>query len=114
MLLYQEDAELLFPTRLIPTLAELRGAEFRGLIQQLSVYDDENHPEVLGFSLMMIRLGSCLTCTADSYRAMHGCTVCAHKTIRGFKGSDAELITLWEQACADVRHWQRTGKAPQD
>jgi len=105
MLLYQEDAELLFPERLIPRLRDLRGDAFRNLIDQL-IDSAPNDPAVLGFSLMMVRMASCMTCTADSYRAMNGCTACAIKTISGYKGSDEELIQQWQQACDDVIAWQ--------
>ncbi|MCL4875022.1 MAG: hypothetical protein KJ064_00110 [Anaerolineae bacterium] len=114
MLLYQPDAELLFPARLIPTLRDLRGHDFRMLIDRLVECESESTVEVLGFSLLMVRLSSCLTCTADSYRAMNGCTRCVHKVIRGFKGSDEELIQLWETACTDVIEWQERGLPPKD
>ena len=114
MLLYQEDAELLFPSRLIPILRDLRGEEFRDLIDRLSQSESEVDTGVLGFSLMMVRLASCLTCTADSYRAMNGCTSCAMKTIRGFRGSDEELIDGFKSACEDVQVWKETGSPPGD
>ncbi|MFP4323521.1 MAG: hypothetical protein ACLFTK_13800 [Anaerolineales bacterium] len=112
MLLYQEDAEVLFPARLIPSLRDQRGPEFRALVDRVLSAEAPDAVEVLGFSFMMIQLASCLTCTADSYRAMNGCTLCAHKVIRGYKGTDSDLVALWEQACAQVRHWQQTGQAP--
>lgn len=62
--------------------------------------------------LMMIRLDGCLTCHADSYRAMRGCTLCAQQTITRFKGSDEELIDLYEQALADIIQWKNTGEIP--
>ncbi len=114
MLLYQADAELLFPARLIPGLRELRGVEFAMLIDRLTECEAESAVEILGFSLMMTRLASCLTCTADSYRAMNGCTRCVHKVVRGFKGSDEELIKLWETACSDVMRWQDKGLPPRE
>ena len=114
MLLFQEDAELLFPARLIPVLADLRGEDFRDLIESLQQCPAESDAEVLGFTLMMIRLGSCMTCTADSYRAMNGCTYCAKKTVRGFKGSDEDMRAEWETACREIEHWQQTGEAPKD
>lgn len=106
MLLYQEDAELLFPARVIPHLRHLRGDIFAALVERVAAAESENDPDLLGFSLMMIRLSSCLTCTADSYRAMNGCTTCAKKTIKGFKGTDAELVELFETARRDVMRWQ--------
>jgi hypothetical protein len=114
MLLFQEDAELLFPARLIPAMRDLRGADFRDLIDRLQNCHSEGDPEVLGFTLMMVRLGSCMTCTADSYRAMNGCTYCAKKTVRGYKGTDVDLRAEWESACREIEHWRLTGEAPND
>jgi hypothetical protein len=114
MLLYQQDAELLFPARVIPMLGKLRGPEFQELVERVSAGTSEDELEVLGFSLMMIRLASCLTCTADSYRAMTGCTQCALKTIRSYRGSDKDLIHAWEIGCTEVKTWQEVGTAPKD
>lgn len=114
MLLYQNDAEILFPSRLIPSMRELRGELFRLLIDRLSTHSSSGHFEILGFTLMMIRLSNCLTCTADSHRAMQGCTFCSHRVIRNFGGTDEDLIQLWETACAEIRLWQDGGIKPQD
>ena len=114
MLLYQEDAELLFPARLIPTLRDLRGEEFQQLVSRVEQCVSEVELQKLGFVLMMIRLSSCVTCTADSYRAMNGCTRCAQKTVRGFKGNDDELVNMWETACKDITIWRETGLPPKD
>ncbi len=113
MLLYQDDAEVLFPARVIPTLRDLRGDEFRALIDEVVAAGTPQSIEKLGFALMMIQLASCLTCTADSYRAMQGCTQCAHKVIRAYKGSDSDLVAHWRRACDEVRRWQATGQAPE-
>jgi len=102
--LYRDDTDLLFPPRVIPALATLRGPEWQRLIAHLTPLP-QNHPEVLGFMLMMVRLDGCLTCYADSYRAMRGCTLCARQAVARFKGTDQELIALWQDACQDIRHW---------
>jgi hypothetical protein len=73
----------------------------------------ENHPDVLAFSLLMIRLDGCLTCQADSYRAMRGCTACAQQTIVRFKGTDDDLQHMWEIARAEITRWLETGIPPQ-
>ncbi len=62
--------------------------------------------------LMMVRLNGCVGCETDSFRAMRGCTACAQQTLRRYKGSDAELIDLYQQALADVRKFAETH--PQD
>jgi hypothetical protein len=106
MLLFQSDAEILFPSRVIPRLRNLRGPAFNALIDRVLSCPSQGDVELLGFVLMMIRLDSCLSCTADSYRAMNGCTACAIKTLRAFRGTDEDLLQRWEAACQEVRQWQ--------
>jgi hypothetical protein len=110
-MLFQNDAEILFPARVIPLLRNLRGLEWQQLID--TVLDQgPGSIEQQAFTLMMIRLDGCLTCHADSYRAMRGCTLCAQQTITRFKGSDRELIYAYEQALADMQAWHDTGEVP--
>lgn len=89
--------DLLFTPHLIPQLRNLRGEEWAEFIDHLSSLP-ELHPDKLAFSMMMIKLGSCLTCEMDSYRAQRGCATCARQTILSFKGSDQQLITKYEKA----------------
>ena len=96
------DSEILFPPRCIQQLHDLRGPKWQHLIERV-VYLPHNHEEVLAFGSMMIKLGSCLTCDLDSYRASLGCCTCARRTISGFKGDDTSLIELYEKALSDVR-----------
>lgn len=96
------DSEILFPPRCIQQLRDLRGPEWQHLIERVA-FLAHNHEEVLAFGLMMIKLGSCLTCDLDSYRASLGCCTCARRTISGFKGDDTSLIELYEKALADVQ-----------
>ena len=109
--MYQSDAEILFPARVIPSLRNLRGAEWQQLIDRI-LRKLPDSIEQQAFTLMMIRLDGCLTCHADSYRAMRGCTLCAQQTITRFKGADQDLIASYEQARADVEHWLDTGEVP--
>ncbi|MGC9468997.1 MAG: hypothetical protein ACP5HS_10435 [Anaerolineae bacterium] len=51
---------------------------------------------------MMIRLGSCLTCDLDSYRASLGCCTCARRTISGYKEDDESLLELYEKSLVEV------------
>jgi hypothetical protein len=62
----------------------------------------ENHRDSLAFSLMMIHLDGCLSCETDSYKAMRGCVQCAIQTIRRYKGSDEDLLRLYEDAQEEV------------
>lgn len=95
------DSEILFPNRCIRQLAGLRGAEWDRLIDEIASLP-EPHEDSLAFSLMMIKLGSCLTCDLDSYRASLGCATCAKRTVAGFKGSDTLLRKRFEEAHKEV------------
>jgi hypothetical protein len=53
-----------------------------------------------------------LTCHADSYRAMRGCTMCARQTVSRFKGTDEDLIAQWEAARVEIVRWIQTGEVP--
>jgi hypothetical protein len=88
---------LLFTPVLISELRNLRNQEWADLIDYLSELP-ETHPDALAFALMMITLGSCLTCEMDSYRAQRGCSLCARHSIISFKGSDNQLIKRYESA----------------
>lgn len=109
--MYQNDAEVLFPVRVIESLRTLRGERWQALVDR--VQDCPEHdPDLLAFSLLMIRLGGCLSCGPDSYRAIRGCTLCAKQSVTRFRGSDDDLIRLWESARADVIAWLEHGEAP--
>jgi hypothetical protein len=95
------DSEILFPTRCIGQLANLRGPDWRALVEYVASRS-ETHEDSLAFSLMMIKFSSCLTCDLDSYRASLGCSTCAKRTVAGFKGSDKALLRKYEQARQEV------------
>lgn len=104
------DNELLFPHYVIPTLRDLRGPEWSSLVDDVTARG-ECEAETLAFMLMMIRLNGCMACETDSYRAMRGCTACAHQTLRRYKGSDDELLKMYDTALQDVRaHLDSSGK----
>lgn len=110
-MMYQNDAEMLFPPRVIPSLRNLRGQEWQQLVDQVLCSQDGSL-EQQAFCLMMVRLDGCLTCHADSYRAMRGCTLCAQQTVARFKGSDQELLAAYERARADMAAWHERGIVP--
>jgi len=95
------DSEILFPTCCIGQLADLRGPDWRALVEYVASRS-ETHEDSLAFSLMMIKFSSCLTCDLDSYRASLGCSTCAKRTVAGFKGSDKALLRKYEQARHEV------------
>ncbi len=101
------ESEILFPSRCIPPLRGLRGQKWAKLVDRIAALPD-GHEDILGFSLMMINLASCLTCDLDSYRASLGCCTCARRTIAGFKGSDEDLIDLFEETRKEVRAYLKS------
>jgi hypothetical protein len=103
--MYHEDAEMLFPLRVVPALADLRGATWRHLVERIAK-EEEDQAEALAFGLMMIRINGCLSCQADSFRALHGCTACARQAIMRFRGNDTDIIKLFERARKDVLAYQ--------
>lgn len=111
-MLYQTDTELLFPSRVIPSLADLRGPLWKSLVDHILTLAPD-HPDVLGFVLLMVRLNGCLTCTADSYRAMRGCTQCAGNTTHRHKSTDEALLAEWQTARQDILNWVEFGTFPE-
>jgi hypothetical protein len=103
--MYAEN-EIFFPHHLIASLRTQRGPAWQQLVNevmQCQPCDDTS----LAFMLMMIRLNGCVGCETDSFRAMRGCLPCALQTLRRYKGSDDELLALYDQALHDVRQFAR-------
>lgn len=99
--MYRRDTEILFPSRVIPALRSLRGKTWRELVEQVEATEPGSVDD-LAFTLMMIRIDGCVTCHADCYRAMRGCTSCAQLAIARYKGSDADLVKQFRRAKSDV------------
>lgn len=104
--MYAEN-ELFFPHYAIGKLRSARGPKFQELVDRVSAHP-EDHPEVLAFSLMMVRIDGCLNCETDSYRAMRGCVPCAQQSLRRLKGDDKALIERFEKALEDVDRYLKT------
>ena len=90
-------AELLFPAHLISSLRELRGEEWQALVDRVSALP-ETHPDSLAFVLMMVELDGCLKCNSNNYKFLRGCFLCATQTVQSFKGSDQELLDMYERS----------------
>ena len=90
-------AELLFPAHLISILRDLREEEWRNLVGRVAALP-ETHPDSLAFVLMMIELDGCLKCNSNNYKFLRGCYLCATQTVQSFKGSDHELLEMYERA----------------
>jgi hypothetical protein len=99
--MYNADTEILFPSRLIPSLKNLRGNEWSQLVEMVEK-TDENDPAHLAFVLMMVKLGGCASCNADSFKAMKGCTQCAKITIKRYRGNDAEILRQYKDAKDEI------------
>jgi hypothetical protein len=99
--MYNSDTELLFPARVIPSLGNMRTEIWRAFIAKVGGVDS-SLLEQQAFVLMMVRLGGCVGCNADSFRAMRGCTACARQTVKRFKGGDQELVELFNQSFREM------------
>ncbi len=102
--MYNADTELLFPARVIPLLKPLRGQEWQEMIDKV-LQENESSQSRSAFVLMMVRLNGCVSCNADSFRAMRGCTQCARQVIRRYRGSDTELCHQYQQALQEVNNF---------
>jgi hypothetical protein len=94
-------ADLLFPPRMIASLRNLRGPEWAALVDRVTKLP-ETHLESLAFTLMMVRLDGCVKCHEGSFKYMRGCQVCAVQTVMQFKGTDADLLVLFQKALHDT------------
>lgn len=99
--MYNSDTEVLFPSRVIPTLRSLHGEAWKSLIDH--VRSAESTPaERHAFMLMMVRMCGCVGCNADSFRAMRGCTQCSRQTVKRYRGGDREIVELYRQVLKEI------------
>ena len=99
--MYHRETEILFPMRVAYPLREMRGDAWRDIVDRACKAEAAS-TDRLAFNLLIIRLSNCLSCQTHSYRALHGCEQCAKHSVRRFRGEDAELIQLFEDAVADI------------
>jgi len=95
------DTELLFPMRAIPNLADLRGEEWRDLVFRAADLTEEKI-EKIAFSALIIKLAGCMGCTADSFRALRGCTLCSRLVIKRYKGNEEDLQRSYNETLVEV------------
>jgi hypothetical protein len=100
---------LLFPRESIRALKNVRGPRFAQLVDHVSQLP-ECHEETLAFMLMMIQLNGCVSCATDSYRAMNGCSLCAYRVLKRFKGSDDDLFDRYQSALREIRLFKSDAK----
>jgi hypothetical protein len=99
--MYNPDTEVLFPIRASTQLKSIRGKEWMDLINKISEKDSQ-FLDQLAFSWLMVQLCSCVSCNADSFRAMRGCTQCSSQTIKRYRGDDHELLLEFDTAHRDI------------
>lgn len=99
--MFNTDTELLFPLRVIPQLADLRGEDWKELILHLSE-ETTAMDEKIALTLLMVKLSGCASCNNDSFRAMKGCTQCSKITLKRYKGTDEDLIKIYRDCQKEV------------
>lgn len=102
--MFNTDTEILFPVRVISSLRALRGDEWQQLVDLVTEQPDDSSAKI-AFTALIVHLGGCGACNADSFRAMRGCTQCAKLTIKRFKGSDKELVEQYMQMKTSVEDY---------
>jgi hypothetical protein len=98
------DTELLFPMRAISSLIDIRGDEWQELVNLVD-NKDELDLDKLAFSALIIKLAGCLGCSADSFRALRGCTQCSKLVIKRYKGTDGDLLKLYEDSRIEIERF---------
>ncbi len=104
-------AELLFPAHLIPSLRDLRGEEWRALVDRVAALP-ETDLDSLAFVLMMIELDGCLRCNSNNYKFLRGCFLCATQTVQSYKGTDNDLLELYNRAKSLLKRHLDQGVRP--
>ncbi|MAT44400.1 MAG: hypothetical protein CL609_18865 [Anaerolineaceae bacterium] len=99
--MYNSENEVIFPAKAIPQLKGLRGPLWDNLVDEILTKDPESL-EQLAFVMTVVRIVGCSGCNSDSFRAMRGCARCAQQGIKRFRGSDDDLVNLYEKAKKDV------------
>jgi ribosomal protein L40E len=98
----ENDTELLFPPRVIAALRDARGAAWQSVVDQVVAAGEGSVAEV-AFVLMMARLNGCLSCNADSFRAVNGCRQCSSRNLRRVRETDADLVVMFAESQDEAR-----------
>lgn len=107
--MFNSDTELFFPIRVISSLRDIRGKGWEKLIDHLGS-GSVNEIEDIAFTGLMVKLAGCAGCDADSFRAMRGCTQCARLVLKRYKGSDEDLIALFDLTKSEVSEYLKKRK----
>lgn len=99
--MYNSDTEVLFPSRVIPSLRTLQGDQWQTLVDHIRSADS-TPAERYAFVYMMVRMCGCVACNEDSFRAMRGCSQCARQTVRRFRSGDQEIVEQYRMVLKDI------------
>ena len=102
--MYNSDTDLLFPPRVIPDLKDAKGKAWRMVVSHAATAKD-NSVEKLAFLLVMVRLNGCASCSSDSFRALQGCTACATQALKRYRGTEEQLVAMYNQAIPEVEEY---------
>ena len=111
--MYNNDTELLFPSRVLKELSGVRGEEFDDLLKQV-IDLPQTDPDHLAIVLMMTKLNGCLSCNSDSFRAMRGCTQCSILNVRRYRGSEKQFIGLFHKARKEITKVTEARNKPEE
>lgn len=100
--MYNNDADFIFPSRVIQDLKDQKGDQWRELVESVLDQDQESF-EHLAFVYLMAKLNNCQTCNADSFRALKGCKECSLQTLRRTDFSDKRLIKEFEKSLKQIQ-----------
>jgi hypothetical protein len=90
-------SELLFPHRYVSALCDVRGGDWKELVDRIRGLP-EDEEESIAFCFLLVEMSGCLRCDMNSYKASLGCRQCACRAIASFKGSDEELVACFVDA----------------
>jgi hypothetical protein len=102
--MFNSDTELIIPVKVFPSLRDVRGEKWQKLVDMVSSLSPESS-ECTALVMMLARMNGCISCNADSYRAMKGCSLCARQSIRRYRGSDDELAEQFRITCQEVNSY---------
>lgn len=103
--MHNQDTEIIFPSRVIPSLMNIRGKDWSDFIEKITS-SKTTDSELVAFTLMVCRMSSCSSCSSDSYRAMRGCTLCAKQAVKRYRGSDLDLIRVYNETLDEVEDFR--------
>jgi len=104
--------EILFPHSKVNGLKNLKGDEWRELVEEVAMLP-ETHPDALSFSYMMIKICDCLNCDLSSYKAALGCAACSQRTINALRDNDKQLLQRFKKSQKIIYDYLKESRMPE-